>query len=149
MTLADLIPTLQLAIGPVILISGIGLLLLSMTNRFGRVIDRTRHLAKELHGTEGADSERILGQLRILAKRARVVRAAIALASTSVLLAALLIISLFLGALFSLGVVGFIVTLFISCLLTLIWSLLLFISDINISLKALWLEMPAEARGEE
>lgn len=149
MTLADLIPTLQLAIGPVILISGIGLLLLSMTNRFGRVIDRTRHLSKEFHGAKGADSERILSQLRILARRARIVRAAIALASMSVLLAAFLIISLFLGALFSLGVVGFIVTLFISCLLTLIGSLLLFISDINISLKALWLEMPAEARGEE
>ena len=146
MTLADLIPTLQLAIGPVILISGIGLLLLSMTNRFGRVIDRTRHLAREFHGAEGADSERILGQLRILAKRATLVRSAISLASVSVLLAAVLIISLFLGALFNLGVVGWIVALFISCLTCLIWSLLLFICDINLSLKALWLEMPPEGR---
>lgn len=31
-TLTQLIPVLQLAIGPVILISGVGLLLLSMTN---------------------------------------------------------------------------------------------------------------------
>ncbi len=149
MTLADLIPTLQLAIGPVILISGIGLLLLSMTNRFGRVIDRTRHLAREFHGSEGADSDRILGQLKILAKRATLVRAAIALSSVSVLLAAVLIISLFLGALFNLGVVGWIVALFISCLTCLIWSLLLFISDINLSLKALWLEMPPEGRGKQ
>jgi hypothetical protein len=34
-TLAELIPILQIAIGPVILISGVGLLLLSMTNRLG------------------------------------------------------------------------------------------------------------------
>ena len=39
-TVAQLIPVLQTAIGPMILISGVGLLLLSMTNRLGRVIDR-------------------------------------------------------------------------------------------------------------
>ena len=41
----ELIPILQSAVGPVILISGVGLLLLSMTNRFGRVVDRARILA--------------------------------------------------------------------------------------------------------
>jgi len=44
----ELIPVLQTAIGPVILISGIGLLLLTMTNRLGRVIDRARGLSAEL-----------------------------------------------------------------------------------------------------
>ena len=39
---SELIPVLQTAIGPVILISGVGLLLLTMTNRLGRVIDRAR-----------------------------------------------------------------------------------------------------------
>jgi hypothetical protein len=36
----ELIPVLQVAIGPVILISGVGLLLLTLTNRFGRAVDR-------------------------------------------------------------------------------------------------------------
>ena len=45
MRLIDLVPILQMAVGPVILISGVGLLLLSMTNRLGRVIDRSRLLA--------------------------------------------------------------------------------------------------------
>ena len=44
----QLIPNLQVAIGPVIFISGVGLLLLTMTNRFARVIDRTRSLAATL-----------------------------------------------------------------------------------------------------
>jgi hypothetical protein len=35
-----MIPVLQVAIGPVILISGVGLLLLTLTNRYGRTIDR-------------------------------------------------------------------------------------------------------------
>ncbi len=142
MSLDDLIPTLQLAIGPVILVSGVGLILLSMTNRFGRIIDRSRFLARDLHVSTESDRARILAQLRILSKRARVLRAAIALSAVSVLLAAFLIISLFLGALLQLGIVVVIVTLFIFCMLSLIASLLLFISDINLSLRALWLEMP-------
>ena len=40
--LAELVPVLQVAIGPVILISRIGLLLLSMTNRYGRIVERSR-----------------------------------------------------------------------------------------------------------
>ena len=43
-SLEKIIPMLQVAIGPVILISGIGLLLLTMTNRLGRAIDRARLL---------------------------------------------------------------------------------------------------------
>ena len=148
MPLADLIPTLQLSIGPVILVSGVGLILLSMTNRFGRVIDRSRRLAQDLHGASGDDRSRILAQLRILSTRARLVRTGIALAALSVLLAALLVISLFLGALLQLGIAGLIVSLFILCMLSLIFSLLLFISDINLSLKAFWLEMPPEARSD-
>ena len=61
--LSDLIPTLQLAIGPMILISGVGLLLLSMTNRFGRIIDRARLLAAELRSASAADRPRILAAL--------------------------------------------------------------------------------------
>jgi Protein of unknown function (DUF2721) len=146
MSLANLIPTLQLSIGPVILISGIGLILLSMTNRFGRIIDRARHLTRDLHGASDANRVNILSQLRILSTRARLVRACIALAALSILLAAILITSLFLAALLQLGITVLIVTLFISCMLSLIFSLLFFISDINLSLKALWLEMPPEGQ---
>ena len=148
MSLANLIPTLQLSIGPVILISGIGLILLSMTNRFGRVIDRARHLTRDLHGASDANRVSILAQLRILSTRARLVRACIAFAAVSILLAAILIISLFLAALFQLGIAAFIVAIFVFCMLSLIFSMLFFISDINLSLKALWLEMPPEGYGK-
>lgn len=119
-----------------------------MTNRFGRVIDRSRALTRELQGASEEDHDRLVAQLRILTTRAKLVRAGIALAGFSVLLAALLVISLFLGALLQLGIVSLIVTLFVVCMLCLIASLLLFISDINLSLKALWLEMswPSNAK---
>ena len=55
---------LNLAISPVIMISAYGMLLLSLTNRLGRAIDRARVLA----GESGASRQL---QVEILAKRAR------------------------------------------------------------------------------
>jgi len=140
--LQSLLPTLQVAIGPVILVSRIGLLLLSMTNRLGRTIDRSRDLAREYRGGTPDDRERASAQLHILLKRARIIRTAIALASVSVLLAALLIIALFLGALLRLDLTAPLIgTLFVGCMLCLIGSIVLFISDVNLSLRALKLEI--------
>ena len=146
MSLTDLITTLQLSIGPVILISGVGLILLSMTNRLGRVIDRSRLLSRELNGTSDTDRTRILAELRILSSRANLARTGIALAVLSALLASLLIINLFLGALLQMSIAAFIVTLFILCMLSLVFSLFLFLVDIHLSLKALWLDIPPEGR---
>jgi hypothetical protein len=140
-TVAELIPVLQLAIGPVVLISGVGLLLLTMTNRYGRVIDRARLLAAELREASAAGSERILGQLRILSRRARLIRMAIVLASFSILLAAFLIIVLFLTALLRPEVAWLISLLFIAAMAALIGSLIVFIIDLNESLTALQLEL--------
>jgi hypothetical protein len=95
----EIIPLLQIAIGPVILISGIGLLLLTMTNRFGRIIDRSRILARELRAKSMISPELLSAQVKILMKRARLMRLSIHLASVSVLCAAILIIIIFLTAL--------------------------------------------------
>lgn len=149
MQIQDLVPILQVAITPVILISGVGLLLLTMTNRFGRIIDRTRQLSRELRAAIGEDNERIIAQLTILLRRARLARAAIALAGFSVLCAAVLIIALFGVALLHLELAFFISGLFVSCMLCLIASLIFFIADINISLAALRLEVGPIGSGNE
>ncbi|MGA7991656.1 MAG: DUF2721 domain-containing protein [Thermoanaerobaculia bacterium] len=139
----DVVPILQVAVGPVILISGVGLLLLSMTNRFGRLIDRSRQLAHELRTVSDAERVGLIAQVRILTARARLVRLAIALATTSILLAALLIILLFLTALLGLDVAVVLSLLFIACMACLIASLVLFLRDINFSLHAFTLEIEA------
>lgn len=146
MSLTDLFPTLQLAVGPVILISGVGLIMLSMTNRFGRVIDRSRILTEDLRRAPRAAHTRILAQLAILADRARMLRGAIVLATLSVLLASMLVISLFLAALLNLGIAAFIVFLFVLCMLSLVVSLVFFLADLRLSLEAFWFEMPARVR---
>jgi hypothetical protein len=140
-SVAELIPILQIAIGPVILISGIGLLLLSMTNRIGRTIDRARILSQQLREHPNQERERSLTQIKILARRANLLRQAIILASVSVLLAAMLIIALFLVVLFKLNVVWLLVAIFMACMLALIGALVAFISDVNQSLEAFKLDI--------
>jgi hypothetical protein len=140
-SVSELIPTLQVAIGPVVLISGIGLLMLSMTNRLGRVIDRGRTLARELAELPPEGQARVEAQLHILARRAEYLRRAITAASVSVLLAALLIITLFFTALFSLEDAWLIAVLFTGALLALIVSLIAFLRDLNESLLAFKLDI--------
>jgi hypothetical protein len=142
MLLNDLIGTLQLAIGPVILISGIGLIILSLTNRFGRIVDRTRQLSVEYRHTSEIDQERILEELRILTVRAKVIRSSNFLAVLSVLLVSFIIIGLFGSALYHFTMTYILIILFISSIISLILSLFLFIYDLDLSLKALWIELP-------
>jgi hypothetical protein len=137
----ELIPVLQVAIGPVILISGVGLLLLTLTNRYGRTIDRSRLLVGELRECSEEDRHRLQGQVEILYRRARLIRMSILLAGVSVLLASVLIIVLFLTALWKLEVGLLISLLFIACMVALSGSLVAFIRDINLSLGALKLEL--------
>jgi len=139
-SISEFVPVLQIAIGPVILISGVGLLLLSMTNRLGRVVDRSRFLWRELRESKNDNREAITVQLSILSRRAHLVRSAIIFASISLLLTAILIIVLFITALLNLENVWLIIILFIGCMLSLIASLILFIMDINQSLVALRVE---------
>jgi hypothetical protein len=139
--LSELIPVLQIAVAPVILISGVGLLLLSLTNRFGRAVDRSRQLMRELREASETDRRRLEEQVANLYQRTKLIQTAIILGVISVLFAAVLIISLFFTALMKLEMAVFISALFICCLGTLIFSLIAFIMDIRLSLKALRLEL--------
>jgi hypothetical protein len=139
----NLVPVLQAAISPVILISGAGLLLLSMTNRLGRVIDRARELSRSHRAASEPERERLGRQLRILAQRAKSVRLAITFCTLSALLAATLVIAIFLTAFFQRQILLLSAGLFAACLLCLIVSLFYFLHDIHLSLAALKLELEA------
>jgi hypothetical protein len=142
--LSELIPVLQVSVGPVILISGVGLLLLSLTNRFGRAVDRSRQLIREMREASEADRLRLTGQVQILVRRARLIQISIILATLSVLFAAVLISTLFFTALMKLELAVLISLLFIACLTSLIVALIAFLMDIHLSLKALKLELGRE-----
>jgi ABC-type microcin C transport system permease subunit YejB len=139
-TIKELVPVLQTAIGPVILISGLGLLLLTMTNRLSRIIDRSRELLDESEKLFGVDRARIDREIEVLWRRARFVRSAILLAASSSLGAATLIILLFLTSLLQLEVPLLVATVFILSMICLITSLVFFLLDINLTLSAFRIE---------
>ena len=141
MHLEEIVPVLQLSIGPVIVISGVGLVVLSMTNRYGRIIDRSRSLAREIREQSTSELRHARLQLDILLKRARVLRMAIALASLSMLLAATLVITLFMIELIAFNNAMPVIVIFIACMVSLIFALIAFLIDINMSLSALKLEV--------
>ena len=137
MKFQELIPILQASISPVILMSGVGLLMLSMTNRFGRVIDRSRQLSEAIHKSSEPEKDRLGPQLEILVRRAQLLRFAITFATMSVLWAAFLIMAMFLAEFLHAEVVLLAAILFMACLISIVISLLAFLQDINLSLQAL------------
>ncbi|MEI6464155.1 MAG: DUF2721 domain-containing protein [Verrucomicrobiota bacterium] len=138
-SLTQLIPILQLAIGPVILISGVGLLLLTMTNRFGRLLDRSRLLNRERPPADLVEA--VQEQIAILHRRAAILRLAIIFGATTVLLVAVLILVLFITALLQIEAGWLIVALFCLSQVSLIGAMVAFIRDMNLSLLAVRLEL--------
>jgi hypothetical protein len=134
-----LIAALQASVSPVVLISGIGLLLLSMTNRLGRVVDRSRTLARDARHEELSAVERRLlrVQVRILYHRGRLLVAAIGLCTLSLFLVAVLVGYLFLHFTAGITLPGVPYIVFALALLSIITSLALFLIDILVTLKAL------------
>lgn len=133
---------IQLAITPVILITGLGSLLLTMTNRLGRVVDRTRLLAVQLQG-EGEEGERghVERQLRVMWRRAKWVRLAVGLAAASMLVAGLLVLVIFGSAILGVELAEVILLFFVVAIGLLLGSLAAFLTDVNLALRALGWEV--------
>ena len=71
--ITDIAHSIQLAVAPVFLLTGVATMLTVLTNRLGRIIDRARFLElslAEASATAGTEAEE---ELHVLARRARVV----------------------------------------------------------------------------
>jgi hypothetical protein len=144
MNLQELIPMLQVAVGPSILISGVGLLLLTMTNRLGRAIDRARHLAPLIKTVSEEEGRNYQAQIDILWRRGRLLRTAIFLAATGAFLAATMMIVVFISEITKAHLVWLISICFLGSIASVMASLVWFLMDINTSLHALAIEAERE-----
>lgn len=68
---------LQATLTPVALISGVGLLLLSMVNRYNHAIDRIRYLLKEKPARAEAELRKLDQSIAVLYRRCKLMRNAI------------------------------------------------------------------------
>ena len=137
----SLIKFFQSSISPIVLISGVGLLLLSLSNRLGRTTDKSRELVKELRSTETKFKERKIVQLKILYKRSKILRLSIVGISFSILTSSLIIPILLIMNLvdINLEIIG--IVFFLLSVLGIIFSAILLFLDVSLSLKALDLEV--------
>lgn len=136
----NFIQFLQACITPVALISGVGLLLLTITNRLGRTIDRTRQLVRELDDNQANHKLEKEYEIKILYQRSRFLRISIGAMVVSVISSSLIIPVLFFMTLWEhdLRIMGYI--LFILSILSILLSSLFFFRDVILSLHALELE---------
>ena len=141
---------LTASIAPVIVISGVGLLLLSITNRYGRAIDRARLLARDLSESdpESARRRQLSDQLRLTNERAYILRSSMLYASTSIFFVSLTVLSLFAEQLLGLQKDFVALPFFALCLISLVVSMYYSIRDITVSLSALELEVKMGMQGE-
>jgi hypothetical protein len=124
---------IQLAVAPVFLLSGIGAMLVVMTNRLGRIIDRARVIEQRL---EIASRDSVAGHnldLAVLSKRAKLISRAITLCTTTALLICIVIAVLFLNAFLRLDAAIPVSFLFITAMLTFFLGLVCFLREIYLA----------------
>jgi len=127
---------IQLAIAPVFLLTAIGSMLATMTNRVARIVDRARDLEKLL---AGAADERTPDhrELRLLARRARLINMAITFTVLSALLVCVSIGGLFLDAYWQRSLTNLVAWIFGASLLALTAGLGLFLREIYVATATL------------
>ena len=138
---SQFLPVIQLAISPMILMTGVGGLMLTLTNRMGRIVDRTRTLAEKVRNASATDRAICESQLEILWRRAKLVRQAVTFAGVSMLLSCVLVVVIFVDASIHREFGVELVVTFLASVLCLIAALVNFLRDIWVSLHALKLEV--------
>ena len=120
---------IQLSVAPVFLLAGIGALLMVMTNRLARIVDRARVIEARLSGEPDGIGP-IHAEMLTLERRARNISLAIGLCTTTALLVSSVVAVLFLNAFFSYNTSTAIAVLFIAAMLTLIAALILLLREV-------------------
>jgi hypothetical protein len=115
------------AVAPVFLLTGIGSFLGVVVNRLGRTIDRARYL----NNLNVEQQKKFLDEFRIIQKRVKWMRWAIALFIVAGLCISLSIALIFIGVVIKLSVSNFILGAFIFAMFALILGILCFLREIT------------------
>ncbi len=121
---------IQLAVAPVFLLSGVGVIITVLTNRLGRIVDRARALEAKFPHIDPAAEAELDARLAVLARRSRMVNLALTLATSCALLICMVIVALFTGGLFRVDLSGLIGALFVAAMLAFIGALVSFLREI-------------------
>jgi hypothetical protein len=134
--------SIQLSVAPVFLLSGIGVLLGVLTSRLARVVDRARPLEEQHQIADPAAAAELRHRLRWLAKRARLMNAAITLSTISALLVAIVVALLFTSAFVQFTLAVPVAALFIGAMVSLVGALITFLIEVRIATLTLRIGPP-------
>jgi Protein of unknown function (DUF2721) len=125
---------IRLAVAPVFLLSGVGIMLTVFTNRLARAVDRARELERSApQVAAGERTEELHESLATLARRGQLLSYAIALCTICALLVALVVMVLFLGESFAMRITYAVDALFIAAMLSFIGAILCFLREVFIA----------------
>jgi len=127
----------QLAVAPVFLLTGIGAFVAVMTNRLGRVIDRSRVWEERLEVAAPESLATLRADLAVLSRRAKLNGRAITLCTMTALLVCTMIAVLFLSAFLQFDATIPVALLFIAAMLCFFLGLLWFLREIYLATKSL------------
>jgi hypothetical protein len=131
--IARIAHSIQLSVAPVFLLSGIGVLLGVLTNRLARVVDRARPLEEQHGSADPAEAAELKHRLQWLAKRARLMNAAITMSTVSALLVAIVVALLFGSTFIHFNLAVAVAGLFILAMVALVGALLAFLLEVRIA----------------
>jgi len=133
----DIAHAIQLALAPVFLLSGIGVLLGVLTNRLARIVDRARKVEESLLQAVGTASEESRGQLRVAARRARLINLSITLSTVAALLVALVVALIFASTFAPINLATSVAILFVLAMVALVGGLMSFLFEVRVATEAL------------
>jgi len=133
----DIAHAIDLAVAPVFLLSGIGVLLGVLTNRLARIVDRARKVEESLRQATLSGPDDARDQLRVAARRAKFINVSITLGTIAALLVALVVAVLFASTFVPLNLAGPVAVLFVLAMAALVGALLSFLLEVRIAIAAL------------
>lgn len=129
--------TIQLALAPVFVLVAIGNIIGTLTQRLGRVVDRSRQL-QTLHGeTEGMEHDMLVREIRSLDHRIALIGRALLRLVLAGLAIGVTVVLLFVAEFAHLSLNAVAATTFIIAIGLLMWALLIFLQETREAARAL------------
>ena len=133
----DIAHAIQLALAPVFLFSGVGVLLGVLTNRLARIVDRARKVEESIRQAAATDLDAAREQLVVASRRARFINTSITLSTIAALLIALVVALIFASTFVPMNLAAYIAVLFVLAMAALVCALLSFLVEVRIAIAAL------------
>ncbi|MFW2831181.1 DUF2721 domain-containing protein [Sphingomonas sp. ID0503] len=129
--------TIQLALAPVFLLTGIGQVLNMLAGRLSRVVDRARAVEASFLPEIGPERARMVWELRLLDRRMKIINSALFLTTLSGVMICAVVALMFVADLANLRYGRWAAGFFIASMVLLICGLTMFLIEIQLALRAI------------